>query len=410
MEGHAVMVWKNLYEALRRLIRLHTHDRGLISRIPLLWVDSLCIDQGNVSERNHQVRLMSQIYSQASFVLVWLGEHADGSHNVITCARRMLGTKNRTRKEELTKLLSRPYWTRLWVVQEILLARSITLLCGWDYVDMSEFSKYIDAHLEDEDVHLAKPDVFIPAEARLGGVSSHQYYGLKKTEFGGYSQYTPVYSEQLWDEELEEKVPDIEQEQLKATPGLDLLRAKTWWHPKTARLHKSILRWAHRECEDPRDKVFALIGLIDNKDDPSYSAIKPDYGMSRERLYAQVIFTTLEAEETWFASGMGALVSLNERETFADDLARILEVNEYDDDVDRARKSWQSSMTEALQAGRYDSTRTFRPSGIEVWKSTYTSPKTAITASISTPEASRAEPTYTGHSIDDDFIVGDLEM
>jgi hypothetical protein len=43
-----------------------------------LFVDAICIDQSfegdSVSERNHQVKLMGQIYSQASRVLIWLGE------------------------------------------------------------------------------------------------------------------------------------------------------------------------------------------------------------------------------------------------------------------------------------------------------------------------------------------------
>jgi hypothetical protein len=39
-----------------------------------MWVDSICIDQNTTSERNHQVKQMGDIYSQAATVLVWLGE------------------------------------------------------------------------------------------------------------------------------------------------------------------------------------------------------------------------------------------------------------------------------------------------------------------------------------------------
>ncbi|KAK4658365.1 hypothetical protein QC762_101200 [Podospora pseudocomata] len=38
----------------------------------MLWVDAICIDQGNIAEKNTQVSLMSTIYSHAA-VLVWLG-------------------------------------------------------------------------------------------------------------------------------------------------------------------------------------------------------------------------------------------------------------------------------------------------------------------------------------------------
>jgi Heterokaryon incompatibility protein (HET) len=42
-----------------------------------IWIDALCIDQQNNSERNHQVRVMGKIYEMAIEVLVWLGCSAD---------------------------------------------------------------------------------------------------------------------------------------------------------------------------------------------------------------------------------------------------------------------------------------------------------------------------------------------
>jgi hypothetical protein len=45
----------------------------------LLWVDAICIDQSNIEERNHQVKLMDLIYKNAKIVFMWLGEEADGS-------------------------------------------------------------------------------------------------------------------------------------------------------------------------------------------------------------------------------------------------------------------------------------------------------------------------------------------
>lgn len=38
-----------------------------------LWIDALCIDQANLTERNAQVRLMSRIYKDAQSVVGWLG-------------------------------------------------------------------------------------------------------------------------------------------------------------------------------------------------------------------------------------------------------------------------------------------------------------------------------------------------
>ena len=38
-----------------------------------LWIDALCIDQGRLEERNHQVAIMGQTFSSAELVIVWLG-------------------------------------------------------------------------------------------------------------------------------------------------------------------------------------------------------------------------------------------------------------------------------------------------------------------------------------------------
>ncbi|KAK7178548.1 heterokaryon incompatibility protein [Paraphaeosphaeria sporulosa] len=36
-----------------------------------LWVDAVCIDQSNTSERTYQVRMLDRIYSEAECVVVW---------------------------------------------------------------------------------------------------------------------------------------------------------------------------------------------------------------------------------------------------------------------------------------------------------------------------------------------------
>lgn len=38
----------------------------------VLWIDAICIDQENMDERNHQVRLVGKIYTGATTILVWL--------------------------------------------------------------------------------------------------------------------------------------------------------------------------------------------------------------------------------------------------------------------------------------------------------------------------------------------------
>jgi hypothetical protein len=42
----------------------------------ILWVDAICINQKDVDERGHQVGIMRDVYSEAARVLIWLGEES----------------------------------------------------------------------------------------------------------------------------------------------------------------------------------------------------------------------------------------------------------------------------------------------------------------------------------------------
>lgn len=68
-------ITQNLHDALERL-QLPTEDR-------MIWVDAICIDQNSVSEKNHQVGLMSRIYTQCSTCIVYLGPEADSSELIL---------------------------------------------------------------------------------------------------------------------------------------------------------------------------------------------------------------------------------------------------------------------------------------------------------------------------------------
>lgn len=112
-----------------------------------LWADAICIDQGNVKERNHQVDNMRRIYQSAKQVVVWLGQDTKGSsaiafeafeeiaqacptHNPLrdvvnlsdvvpsTCSPK-LESYLRDRMDEIVELLLLSWFKRLWVLQEV---------------------------------------------------------------------------------------------------------------------------------------------------------------------------------------------------------------------------------------------------------------------------------------------------
>ena len=138
LEGSRRSVRKNLWRFLHQAKELKSEFTGW------LWIDALCINQNNTTERSQQVSVMPQIYSSAKEVLVWLGPSYHGSDEAMRELARSPSywrpkrkfPKMWTRKSgpALLGLCMRPYWQRLWILQEIMLARAINILCGKDTV------------------------------------------------------------------------------------------------------------------------------------------------------------------------------------------------------------------------------------------------------------------------------------
>lgn len=150
------LVRENLYDFL--CTARHNATRGWhLNTIDLstpLWIDAICIDQSNQLERNHQVKLMGIIYSQARRVHAWLGiavPPAEGtgifgsqqpSANEYTQQLETemkqwvtetksfsdLADSNHNLDRHVSSYITQnTYWKRAWVVQEICLAQELTI-------------------------------------------------------------------------------------------------------------------------------------------------------------------------------------------------------------------------------------------------------------------------------------------
>ncbi|KUI62365.1 Heterokaryon incompatibility protein 6, OR allele [Cytospora mali] len=75
VDGVAFSATTNLHDALEH-IRPRTGDPRI------MWIDAICINQNDDSERNHQVPLMQRIYSEAAAAVVWLGP-SNSDHQVV---------------------------------------------------------------------------------------------------------------------------------------------------------------------------------------------------------------------------------------------------------------------------------------------------------------------------------------
>ncbi|KAK5110699.1 hypothetical protein LTR85_000742 [Meristemomyces frigidus] len=131
-----------LHEALKQL-RKNEEPR-------VLWVDHVCIDQHNPREIDPQFAMMSDIFSHASRVCIWLGEETENSKLAFDFISTKLSDidsfdeittrpKYADRWRALAVLMNRPWFTRRWVVQEISLAKEATLYCGKSSVDWTTF-------------------------------------------------------------------------------------------------------------------------------------------------------------------------------------------------------------------------------------------------------------------------------
>ncbi|KAG4263847.1 hypothetical protein FPRO03_09123 [Fusarium proliferatum] len=141
-------VTSNCFSALKRL-RYKEKTR-------VLWIDALAIDQSNVDERNHQVSLMSRIYSQAAGVVVYLGESADDSDLAIEFMMECYDPspdnsslsfpRSDTLMDALRNFFLRPWFTRVWVIQEVFLSSEKTVYCGEKEIPwpaMENFKHYL---------------------------------------------------------------------------------------------------------------------------------------------------------------------------------------------------------------------------------------------------------------------------
>jgi hypothetical protein len=117
VDGHDLSVTANLHAALQHLRNRH------LERV--LWVDAVCINQGDDGEKEDQIRLMANIYSQASRVVVWLGEAGDERGGSAlqeirrVAAEEMSGSSelkiSAETKQGVLALLRRQWFERIWV-------------------------------------------------------------------------------------------------------------------------------------------------------------------------------------------------------------------------------------------------------------------------------------------------------
>lgn len=109
-------IGESLFHAL-----VHIRDSSAPTRY---WIDALCIRQDDTHEKTKQLPLMASIYSRAQQVTIWLGPDADDSQwalQAISTGDKSIQSDRRFIKA-IQKILERPWFSRLWTVQEFVLS------------------------------------------------------------------------------------------------------------------------------------------------------------------------------------------------------------------------------------------------------------------------------------------------
>jgi hypothetical protein len=214
----------NLYNALRSM------RNGLPE---WFWIDAICINQNNTTERNEQVREMTETYAKATFVASWIGLCDELIRPVFSLDVRTQNMSNLAPPQQqklstaLRRLCQLEYWTRIWIQQELLLNPNIVLFCG-------EFTQLLHPLIE-----------WSGQQGRSLILQSHLFHSLET---------------------------GAEWVSWRKAPALRLL---TW-----AGYHKST---------DVRDKLFALLSLVVEHEREALLRYFPDYDLS----LAQVVMVTM---------------------------------------------------------------------------------------------------------------------
>jgi hypothetical protein len=166
--GQSVTIQAGLEDILQ-VLRLRDEQR-------IIWVDALCINQNDNEEKNHQVPLMGSVYSTAKRVVVWLGHedseqastafdcleyisqacsqfNRDHGLSVDYCGRDYDALKlpvepfNPPVCSSLRELFHRPWFSRIWCVQEIHLAREGLVLWGEHEISWEVLSRGLSLNI-----------------------------------------------------------------------------------------------------------------------------------------------------------------------------------------------------------------------------------------------------------------------
>lgn len=274
------------------------------------WIDSVCIDQANLREKSQQVSMMGSIYKNACHVLACIGDHFEDS---LFFFKKLHGLKRRvvpmsalfrdtacpkcwsvsTRFRlvhrystttrfviALAHLATRPYFSRLWILQELHHAQSITILCGKDILR------------KDDAISLFNAVSY--AYKEYDNERPWQYF--EKTPFC----YQDFVNEKFYRRSVNHGVPHpmlygdwLRGVRRRSKVTCDMLRKDTVESISIFWFCYTIV--CQLECAEPRDKVYGIISMIEWGD---VAAPLPNYTQSDFKVAIEFLEAIAKLQKT----------------------------------------------------------------------------------------------------------------
>jgi hypothetical protein len=239
-----------------------------------LWADAICINQQDVTERNQQVQIMATLYSRAELVIAWLGESTAMTERAFRTFEFVWKEASELSREEFCalewlekhpllcmvdtessyftqndhweaaiNLLYLPYWDRVWIYQEAVMATTLLFCAGKSSLYYSKMELVI-SRLSDVEVSIHHRIV-----SRPQNLSEHIWTFLGQgLSAGHWVQIRHIHEGKLM---VKKK---LQRESLE--------RDDIWAFASYGRMYRAT---------DPKDHIYGLMSIVDTGLTPDYS-------------------------------------------------------------------------------------------------------------------------------------------